>query len=487
LRNPNPSSRTLVASIIVLSVAGLAGLVGFLPTRSGAAEGDVAETWAGTCASCHGAKLTGGQAKSLLDDEWSFGGDDTNLAESIRNGREDAGMPPFGGSLSEEEIRALVIFIREQRKAYERDQTTFAAPEGDTVVESEKHAFRVETVVDGLEIPWSIAFLPDGRMLVTEKAGRLRVVEEGRLAPQPIVGTPEVWSEGQGGLLDVAVHPAYEKTGWVYLSFSDPGKDDTAMTAVVRGRIRDGKWVDEETLFRAPAELYLKGRVHFGSRFVFDGKGYLFFTIGERGHQDHAQDVTRPNGKVHRIHDDGRIPEDNPFADQKGAIPSIWSYGHRNPQGLARDPLTGDLYDAEHGPRGGDELNIVEPGRNYGWPIITYGMNYDGTPITNLTAKEGMEQPVVHWTPSLAVCAIDFYVGDRFPGWRNDLFLSSLAAEELVRLEIEDRKVVHQEVLFKGIGRVRDVVSGPDGYLYVSLEPGRIARLVPAVGAVETR
>ena len=486
MRNPRHPSRTLLASIVLLSIAGLVALLAFLPTRSGAAEGDVTETWTDTCASCHGAKLTGGQAKSLLDDEWSFGGDDTSLAESIRNGREDAGMPPFGGALSEEEIRALVIFIREQRKQHERDQTTFAAPEGDTVVESEKHAFRVETVVDGLEIPWSIAFLPDGRMLVTEKAGRLRIVENGRLAPEPIAGTPEVWSEGQGGLLDVAVHPDHEKNGWVYLSFSDPGEDDTAMTAVVRGRVRDGQWVDEETLFRAPAETYRKGRVHFGSRFVFDG-GYLFFTIGERGQQDDAQDVTRPNGKVHRLHDDGRVPDDNPFVDQKDAIPSIWSYGHRNPQGLARHPVTGDLYDAEHGPRGGDELNLVERGSNYGWPVITYGMNYDGTPITNLTAKEGMEQPVVHWTPSLAVCAIDFYVGDRFPGWRHDLFLSSLAAEELVRLEIQDRKVVHQEVLFKGIGRVRDVVSGPDGYLYVSLEPGRIARLVPAVGAVETR
>jgi glucose/arabinose dehydrogenase len=285
----------------------------------------------------------------------------------------------------------------------------------------------------------------------------------------------------------VAVHPEYENNGWVYLSYSDPGEDDTAMTAVVRGRIRDGQWVDEETLFRAPAELYLKGRVHFGSRFVFDEKGYLFFSIGERGHQDHAQDVARPNGKVHRIHDDGRVPEDNPFVDRDGAIPSIWSYGHRNPQGLAQDPLTGALYDAEHGPRGGDELNLVQRGRNYGWPVITYGMNYDGTPITDLTAKEGMEQPVTHWTPSLAVCAIDFYVGDPFPGWRHDLFLSSLAAEELVRLELEDGQVVHQEVLFKGIGRVRDVVTGPDGYVYVSLEPGRIARLVPAVGAVETR
>ena len=338
-----------------------------------------------------------------------------------------------------------------------------------------------------MEIPWSMAFFPDGRMLVSEQAGRLRIVEKGLLLPEPVAGTPEVWFEGQGGLMDVEVHPDYEKNGWVYLSFSEAGPNGTAMTVIVRGRIRDGRWVDQETLFRAPVELYRKGRVHFGCRLVFDGKGYLFFTIGERGHKDDAQDVTRPNGKVHRIHDDGRIPLDNPFVNTKDAIPSIWSYGHRNPQGLARHPVSGDLYDVEHGPRGGDELNLVRRGLNYGWPIITYGMNYDGTPITNLTAKEGLEQPVVHWTPSLAVCAMDFYIGDRFPGWRHNIFVSSLAAEELRRLELKDGAVVHQEIVFKSIGRIRDVVSGPDGYLYVSLEPGRIARLVPDVGAVETR
>lgn len=447
---------------------------------------DVEKIWTEVCAACHGEDLAGGQSKSLLDDEWVFGGDDASLAESIGAGREDAGMPPFGEALSADEIRALVIFIHEKRTAHERSQTTFATPTGDTAVSSEKHDFRVETVVDGLEIPWSIAFFPDGRMLVTEQPGRLRIVEKGKLLPQPVAGTPAVWFEGQAGLMDVEVHPQYERNGWVYLSYSEPGPVDTAMTVIARGRIRQGAWVDHETLFRAPLELYRKGRVHFGCRLVFDGKGYLFFTIGERGRQDDAQDVTRPNGKVHRIHDDGRIPLDNPFIDHKDAIPSIWSYGHRNPQGLARHPVTGDLYDAEHGPRGGDELNHVRRGRNYGWPIITYGMNYNGTPITNLTAREGLEQPVVYWTPSLAVCAMDFYKGDAFPGWRHDVFVSSLAAEELRRLEMKDGAVVHQEIVFKGIGRVRDVVSGPDGYLYVSLEPGRVARLVPDVGAVQT-
>jgi glucose/arabinose dehydrogenase len=443
-------------------------------------EGNVARVFAESCAACHGANLRGGQAASLVDDAWKHGGEDASLARSIRDGQPDAGMPAFGGALSEEDIRALVIFIRERTDEAKRAATAFAKPTGDVVVKSEEHAFRVETVAEGLEIPWSVAFLPDGRVLVTEKAGRLRVVENGRLLPTAVQGVPPVWSEGQGGLMDVAVHPDHAQSGWIYLSFSDPGPGGTAMTKVVRGRLREGALVDQQTLFEAPKALYRRGGVHFGSRFVFDGKGHLFFSIGERGHQDDAQDLSRPNGKVHRVHEDGRVPEDNPFAKRAGAMPTIWSYGHRNPQGLARHPVTGELFDAEHGPRGGDELNRVLPGRNYGWPVITYGMNYDGSPITALTAKEGMEQPIVHWTPSIAVGAIDFYAGDRFPRWKNDLLVSSLAAEELRRLVIDGGKVARQEVLFKGIGRVRDVVSGPDGLVYVTLEPDRVARLVPA-------
>jgi glucose/arabinose dehydrogenase len=458
-----------------------AGLVGCATLAAAQAErsGKVAEVFAERCAACHGAQLQGGQAKSLLDDEWRYGGDDATLATSIREGRLDAGMPPFGAMMSEQETRALVIFIREKADAARRAKSVFAKPQADTVVTSAEHAFKVETVAEGLDTPWSIAFLPDGRMLVTEKPGRLRIVEMGK-PPEPVFGVPAVWSIGQGGLLDVAVHPDYATNGWIYLSYTHAGPDASAMTRVMRARLKGGALVDQETLYAPPVELYRSGSNHFGSRFVFDGKGYLFFTIGERDHRDDAQDLSRPNGKVHRIFDDGRVPEDNPFVKTPGAFPTIWSYGHRNPQGLARHPLTGELYDAEHGPRGGDEVNLVLPGRNYGWPVITYGMNYDGTPITNLTAKEGMEQPVTYWTPSIAVCAIDFYVGDRFPRWKNDLLVSSLAAEELRRLRIEGGRVIKQEVLFKGIGRIRDVVVGPDGLVYVAFNtPDRIARLVP--------
>ena len=212
---------------------------------------------------------------------------------------------------------------------------------------------------------------------------------------------------------------------------------------------------------------------------MFDGKGHIFFSIGERGHGPNAQNLAVPMGKIHRLNDDGSVPTDNPFVKDKSAVPSIWSYGHRNPQGLARNPVTGELFDAEHGPRGGDEINLVRPGVNYGWPVITYGMNYDGTPMTDLTAKEGMEQPLTYWTPSIAVCGINFYSGDLFPKWKNNLFVASLAAEELRRLDIKDGKVVSQELLFKSLGRIRHVIGGPDGALYVLLQE-RIARLSPA-------
>jgi glucose/arabinose dehydrogenase len=443
-------------------------------------ERPVERVFAENCARCHGTSLRGGQAASLVDDVWAHGGDDASLARSIREGHQvESGMPAFGGALSEREIRALVIYIRERADKARRAQTTDASPRGDAVVQSEEHAFRVETVVEGVETPWSVAFLPDGRMLVTEKAGRLRIVERGRLLA-PVAGVPPVSSEGQGGLMGVAVHPDWAGNGWIYLSLSDPGKDDSAMTKVIRGRLREGRLVDQETIFEAPGALYRRGKVHFGSRFVFDGKGHLFFTIGERGHQDDAQDLSRPNGKVHRVLEDGGVPPDNPFVGRAGALATIWSYGHRNPQGLTQHMATGALYAAEHGPRGGDELNLVLPGRNYGWPVITYGMNYDGSPITELTAKEGMEQPLVHWTPSIAVGAIDFYAGDRFPRWRDHLLVASLAAQELRRVVVEGERVTKQEVLLARIGRVRDVVVGPDGLVYLAFnQPDRIARLVP--------
>jgi glucose/arabinose dehydrogenase len=269
-------------------------------------------------------------------------------------------------------------------------------------------------------------------MLITEKGGALRLADaKGVLAPEPVQGVPTVTAKGQGGLLDVAVHPDYARNGWIYISYSDPGANDSAMTAVIRAKLQGNALVETQQLFKAPEATYRTGNPHFGSRFVFDGKGHVFFSIGDRGQQNDAQDVTRPNGKVHRINEDGSIPKDNPFVGKPGAIQSIWSYGHRNPQGLAMNPTTGALYDVEHGPRGGDELNLVTKGKNYGWPVITYGMNYNGTPMTDKTAAPGMEQPLTYWVPSIAVSSIGFYTGAKFPAWKGQLLLGSLAAQEL--------------------------------------------------------
>lgn len=452
---------------------------------------DAGKLYAQLCATCHGEKLDQGAGGSLLDGAWREGGGKHGdaLAKIISEGLVDAGMPGFGEVLDASQVRALAVFIQEQavraREAGERPARP--AINGAEVVRSMAANFRVEPVVDGLEIPWALEFLPgDEGMLVAEKRGTLRRVRGGKLDAEPISGTPQVRANGQGGLMVAQAHPDHAKNGWIYLAFSDPreaGARET-MTAVVRGRIRDGRWVDEEQIYRAPRGLYRDAGHHFGTRLVF-AEGHLFFAIGDRGAQDQAQDLGRPNGKIHRIHDDGRVPADNPFVNSPGALPTIWSYGHRNPQGVVARPGTSgagfELWATEHGPRGGDELNLVKRGLNYGWPVVTYGINYNGTPITPETEREGLESPVIHWTPSIAVCGLDVYAGDKFPGWKGDLLVGALRQEEVRRVKLDGARVVEQEVLFRGLGRVRTVQVGPDGYVYVGLEnPGRVVRLVPA-------
>jgi glucose/arabinose dehydrogenase len=446
---------------------------------------DAGKIYAELCASCHGQNLQGGTAPSMLDDTWIHGaGDDTSLTKSIRDGHPELGMPAFRETLSDAEIRGLVIFMREQRAGFDRPRSSGPAPAG--VLKTQDHSFKVEIVADKLSTPWSLAFLPENKILVTEKPGRLRVIENGQLLSDPIRNTPAVRDSGQGGLMEVALHPDYATNGWIYLAYSDPAEDsrgrNVSLTVIVRGKIRDGAWVDEQTIWKAPLEFYRPGGgVHYGCRIAFDQDNYLFFSHGERGRGEDAQDITKPNGKIHRIQDDGRIPADNPFVNEPGAFKSIWTYGNRNPQGLAFDPATGVLWETEHGPRGGDETNIIRRGRNYGWNTITYGMNYDGTPITDKTAMEGMEQPVLYWTPSIAVCGIDFYTGDAFPKWKGHLLVSSLAKEELRLLRIDGEKVTSQETLVANLGRLRDVGAGPDGNVYLVVNsPDRVVRLVPA-------
>ncbi|HEU0153784.1 MAG TPA: PQQ-dependent sugar dehydrogenase [Arenimonas sp.] len=331
---------------------------------------------------------------------------------------------------------------------------------------SEAGALEVATVAEGLEHPWGMTFLPDGRTLVTERPGRLRIVGTDGALSAPVAGVPEVFAKGQGGLLDVALDPDFATDPWVYLSFSEPGEGGGG-TAVARGRWQDDALVDVEVIFRQLPKL--DTGQHFGSRLVFDREKRLYVTSGDRGTQPNVQPLDLGQGKIFRIERDGGIPADNPFVGRDDALPAIWSYGHRNVQGAALHPVTGALWQTEHGARGGDELNIPEAGKNYGWPVITLGVNYNGMPIgEGKTEAEGMEQPMHQWTPSIAPSGLAFYTADRFPAWQGDLFVGALAFQRVVRLELEGDKVVGEEALLTDLGeRIRDVRQGPDGYLYL--------------------
>lgn len=346
-------------------------------------------------------------------------------------------------------------------------------------ISSDELDFYVQTVVEGLDIPWGMAFLPNGSMLITERDGTLRLVEDGELVVDPVGGVPDVFARNQGGLLDINLHPDFEENGWIYISYSKPD-NGTGMTAIVRARYdsEEHSLVDMEELY--VGQPFTDRGHHFGSRIEFDPDGYLYFAIGDRGEMETAQDISTSQGNFFRLNDDGSIPEDNPFVGKEG-LDEIYSYGHRNIQAMAVHPETGVVWTTEHGPRGGDELNVQnKPGANYGWPEITYGINYDGTIITDETEKEGMEQPVHYWDPSIAPSGMDFVTGDRYPGWEGDIFNGALAFQLLSRVVIDGTEFVEEERLLEGTGRIRDVRMGPDGYLYYSNESnGTINRLVP--------
>jgi len=355
------------------------------------------------------------------------------------------------------------------------------AAAGAQTFRSQEHAFRLVTVVEGLEQPWGLAFLPDGRLLVTEKAGRLRVVQDGRLDPQPVAGLPAVAVHGQGGLLDVALHPDFARNGLVYLSYTARGPDGVG-TEVARGRLAGNRLEQATTIFRQSPKGST-GR-HFGSRLVFDRQGFLYVTLGDRGEMARAQRPDDHAGSVIRLHDDGRVPADNPFAGRAGWKPEKFTLGNRNMQGAALHPQTGLVWTHEHGPQGGDEVNVIRAGVNYGWPVITYGVEYGfGTRIGEGTHKAGMAQPLHVWVPSIAPSGMAFYAGERFPRWKGDLFVGALRAGVLVRLKLDGEKVVREERLLAGaLGRIRDVRSGPDGLLYLLNDDSRgvVARLEPA-------
>lgn len=360
---------------------------------------------------------------------------------------------------------------------------------GAQVIATAQHAVRANTLVSGLDHPWSLAFLPDGRLLITERRGSLRVVKDGKLLPNPVAGLPKATEHGQGGLLDIAVHPEYAKNGWLYWSYngSDNGQHGTE---VARGRLSaDGaRLTDVQVIFRLQPKS--GAGQHFGSRLVFDRAGYLFITLGDRGDSpskgatQRAQKLDDHAGKLIRLHDDGRVPADNPFVGQATARPEIYNLGHRNMQGAALHPVSGKLWTHEHGPQGGDEINIEHAGTNYGWPVITYGVNYViGTKIGEGTAKSGMAQPLHYWVPSIAPSGMAFYAGKAFPKWQGNLFVGALAGQTLVRLSLDGDKVVGEERLFtRQFGRIRDVRVGPDGLLYLLTDDsdGKLIRLEPA-------
>lgn len=350
----------------------------------------------------------------------------------------------------------------------------------DTVFESEDHRFALETVVDGLENPWGMAFLPNGDILVTERPGRLRLIADGQLVDQPIDGLPSIRAQGQGGLLDVAIDPMFEQNGLVYLSYS-AGNVLGSGTTVSRGRLDGMELVELEEIFRA--EPRSRGGRHFGSRLLFDNDGHLFITTGDRGKREFAQQLDDHRGSMIRLKPDGTVPIDNPFVGQSGALTEIYSYGHRNIQGIALDGETGILWAHEHGPRGGDEVNVIKPGLNYGWPVITYGEEYVGGSIGIGTEADGMEQPATYWVPSIAPSGMALYDGDAFEQWQGNLFVGALAGSLLVRLETDGEQIVHEERLLEDYGRrIRDVKTGPDGLLYLLIDeaPGPLLRVIPA-------
>ncbi|MCB0643221.1 MAG: PQQ-dependent sugar dehydrogenase [Phaeodactylibacter sp.] len=425
---------------------------------------DIETLYQENCGSCHGRQLQQFKRLKSYDRESSY------LVNVIKNGRPENGMVAFGGAFSDSLIQELSAFI----KNYNYDDNQLPTPSGD-------RDYAVEVVVGDLEIPWGMAFLPDGDLLIAEKKGELSRYNA-TSGMHPIQGLPPVRDRGQGGLMDLRLHPRYEENGWLYISYSymDEADPNAGNTAVIRARLQDDRLVDIQPIYKGiPA---VSTSHHFGNRMVFDRAGYLYLSNGERGRRDEfPQRLDNSNGKIHRLYDDGRIPEDNPFYGQEGVVESIYSYGHRNPQGLALHPETGMIWEHEHGPRGGDEINIIRKGLNYGWPVISYGINYSGTIFTDITEKEGMEQPIHYYKPSIAPCGMAFVDSDIYPEWKNNLLIGSLSFEYLERLVLNGDQIIGQEKLLDELqSRVRNVIVGPDGYIYVAVEgPGRILKLLP--------
>lgn len=443
------------------------------PTVKTDYDEQVVQNYKNYCAGCHGHRL-----EKFADDNWMFARSEAEIVAVIRDGEEVSGMPSFSQTFTEKEIDALAGYIQHAAKtmAVGKEKKDFSL---DHAVETGT-AFWAETILSDMDSPWGLEFLPDGDLLITERYGSLL-----RFNPDiglvEIHGLPSIRAGGQGGLMDLQLHPDYKSNGWIYISYSYYDEEDASKgnTAIMRAKLDGNQLTEQEIICKATPTV--ETQHHYGSRIEFDRDGYLYFSVGDRGRRDNfPQSIENSNGKIHRLYDDGRIPEDNPFINTPGADKSIFTYGHRNIQGLAMNPQTGEIWAHEHGPKGGDEINILHSGKNYGWPVISYGINYDGTIFTKITEIAGMEQPIEYYIPSIAPCGMAFITSTRYKGWENCLLIGSLSFEYLEFCKIENNAVVGHEKLLQGIGRVRNVRVGPDGYIYVAVEkPGKLLRLIP--------
>jgi glucose/arabinose dehydrogenase len=347
----------------------------------------------------------------------------------------------------------------------------------DIVIEDDTKNYSLEVVVSDIPIPWSMAWLPDGSMLVTEKSGILYHIKNG--IKTEIKNVPAVYNRGQGGLLDIVLHPDYAKNGWIYITYSsEEGEGTGGNTKLIRAKLLDGSLTQIESLYKATPNT-TKGQ-HFGSRIVFDNDGYLYFSVGERYEKFiNPQDIKRDGGKIYRLNDDGSIPKDNPFVGQAGVKEAIYTYGNRNPQGMAKNPVTGAIWAHEHGPKGGDEINIIKKGANYGWPIVTYGVNYDGSQITAITEKPGIEKPIYYWLPSIAPSGMTFVTGDKYPEWKGHLLVGSLKFQYLELVKLKGNEIIGRQKIATDVGRLREVKQGPDGFIYMGVEGKGIVKIIP--------
>lgn len=446
-----------------------------IPTLKNLERVDVATNYLNYCASCHSKKV-----EAFADRSWKHGKSRENLFQSIKNGYENGGMPSFKAALKDDEIYEMADYIL--KGIVNVDRYTFEKPDVKVnFFESKTQNVKLDTVGRNLGIPWAMAFLPNGSILVTERSNKLYLLPK-KGEPKLITGLPEVLVEMQGGLLDIKLHPDFKKNNYVYITYSAfkiEGKDTLSTTALIKANFNGEKLYNQKKIFEVLP--YSKARYHYGGRLEFDDDNHIYISVGDRG----SNKSIRPNvktypGKIHRLNDDGSIPFDNPFVHVEGSVKSVFSYGHRNPQGLTMNPFTKQLWENEHGPRGGDEINIIEKGKNYGWPAITYGLNYDGTVITKQNSAEGMEQPVIYWIPSIAPSGMAFVKGKKYKGWEGSVLSGSLRFNYLNRSIIKDNKIIEEEILLKDVGRLRDVKMGPDGYIYIATEsPGYIFRLIP--------